>query len=225
MTTVAIIHQTSQPSQTNIPSIFVHLSDWGVIICKACQFAVVPTQTIRHLNDHHPTIPDTRRKVIQESISRLEGIIIRYEDIRYPRADDKPIANLPVHKDGLRCKYRIENDGRDECGYICTTLPGMTKHCREKHNWRSDRSKGGSKKQRMAEVPNKIWEEGIHCQRFFEFAKWKKYFQIKIEGVYNPDKEQEEQGKRWAEGYRKEMERRGEGKVIEGLGGRYKANL
>ena len=210
-------------NQNKIPEIFTHLVEFGVVVCKLCQFAIVPNQVEQHLKNHHPSQSRKSRLEAQTNVQGLDGIIQNSKDIPRPPPDQAVFKELDVHQDGLKCIHVIEGM-TEECGYICRSESWMKVHCREKHGWKSCKPRGGSLKQRQASRVNDIWIKGIWNQRFFEYAQWKSFFQVKEEITSQPCKEQKQQGRAWAEMYRSEMTKRKEGQVIAGPGSRYEAS-
>lgn len=147
--------------------LFVHCAEFGVIICRKCRFAVVPVQVERHVKDHHPFVPKQRRISIAQSVNALDGVAHRLQDIRYPAADQEPVANLPVYRDGLQCQ---------ECGYICRSIQGIQKHSKTQHGWVNKQKRG-----RGRCSSNCIWNVGVPCQRFFEYRQWQRLFAVKVD--------------------------------------------
>jgi len=103
---------------------------------------------------------------MQEEVKRMDQVAFDKDQVKYPDPADSPIAGLPVFEDGFACK---------KCLYLCRHRTGIQSHCKEVHDWVNLQKRGRQKKDVQQE---KIWEEGQHCQRFFEFAQWKKYFQV-----------------------------------------------
>ena len=198
------------------------MEEFKIIVCRECRFAIVPDQVAQHMKNHHPSHPSRSRPVLQKAIERLQDIAHRSQDVKYPPPDHRSIPGLPIYKDGLKCTYTNPSNSTI-CGYICQSESAMKLHCRGRHGWKSSKTRGGSKKQRMTTRTNEIWEKGVWNQRFFEYGPWKKHFQIKK----REDEEQieeREQGRIWADRYHSEMEKRRECQVIEGEGSRYEAN-
>jgi hypothetical protein len=146
--------------------LFAFLTQYGVILCKQCQFTVVPSQITVHLRDHHPSLLQQQRKEIHNKLQRLEGIAFEKHQVIYPEPKQTPIQGLPIYEDGFVCK---------ECQYTCRHRTGIQRHCKEQHNYSNPQKRGRQKK---GAEQDKMWEESQHCQRFFEFAQWKKYFQV-----------------------------------------------
>lgn len=154
--------------------IFEILPAVTVVVCRQCQYAVVPSQVEVHLRAHHPGYSLQQRKEMQQEVQRLEGVAFEKDQVCYPEKSDLPITGSLIFGDGLKCKApRIQGV---ECQYTCRDLKTMQKHCREAYNWGSQ--KRGDVRRKRAGGEGRMWEEGVHCQRIFEFAQRKRSFQV-----------------------------------------------
>ena len=128
-----------------------YLPDFGVLLCKQCQFAIVPTQIETHLRTHHPLQTQQKRKAIQEQVHRVEGVAHERHQVRYPSSGGPPVPGLPVFQDAFCCQ---------ECPYVCRHVTGIQKHCKEQHRWSNPQKRG---RQKRGERQDMMWEEGQHC--------------------------------------------------------------
>lgn len=71
--------------------IFTLLTQYGVILCKQCQFAVVLSQIAVHLRVHHPSQTHQQRKIIQEEVQKAEGIALEKHQVTYPKPEEPPV--------------------------------------------------------------------------------------------------------------------------------------
>jgi hypothetical protein len=83
--------------------LFVFLTQYGVILCKQCQFAVVPSQITAHLRIHHPSQTQQQRKAIQKEVDGAERIAFEKHQVTYPDPEKPAILGLPIFEDGLVC--------------------------------------------------------------------------------------------------------------------------
>ena len=160
--------------------LFQHLPEYQVIVCKRCQFAVVPAQVDSHVRSHHKTIPKSERQSIVETVATLSNIAQEPGQVQYPSMDSKPVDGLPVYDDGLRCVKPIAHR---ECNYICRERTGITRHCRQQHQWKNPRTRGGNRRGEEAEETGQIWEEDQRCQRFFKTGPWQRYFAVRSQAA------------------------------------------
>lgn len=149
---------------------------FGVMICRACQFAVVPSQVEAHLRVHHLNKTSQERKTLQQEAESNTHLAFQKDQVKYPDPHDLPIIGLPVWEDGFKCKAQIPSG--TECSYICRSRRGIQQHCKEEHNWTNPRKRGRNSKRKDYEKDSFMWVEKQHCQRFFEFAQWKRYFKV-----------------------------------------------
>jgi hypothetical protein len=171
-----ITHSAKPTNMEAVYQIFTLLTQYGVILCKQCQFAVVPSQIAVHLKTHHSSQTYQQRKAIQEEVQKAEGIVFEKHQVTYPDPEEPPILGLPIFEDGLVCQ--AQRTQGTQCRYVCRDVGTMQKHCKVEHNWENTQKRGGDSRKKTAGGNNKIWKEGQYCQRFFKFAQWKKYFQV-----------------------------------------------
>ena len=111
----------------------MHHVEYRIIVCTACQFAVVPCQVLQHLKKHHNRLTLQQRRTVSEKVCSLHLLALVETDVIYPRPDQPLIDTLPVFFDGLQCTGQHE-DG-NACRYMCRTITGMWKHCKDEHGW------------------------------------------------------------------------------------------
>ncbi|KAK5109835.1 hypothetical protein LTR85_002040 [Meristemomyces frigidus] len=160
--------------------LFLHLTEYRVILFQKCAFAIVPVQILRHLKDHHPRTTDETQQSIIEICRNLNNVAQSADDVQYPNSGEAPIAGFPVYSNGMRCTAK---ESGVQCTYTCRgkTPRTIQRHCKEQHGWKNRQKRGGNARQKLVHSTNKMWQEGQDCQRFFEFGKWKKYFAVKVQ--------------------------------------------
>ncbi|KAF2225369.1 hypothetical protein BDZ85DRAFT_309724, partial [Elsinoe ampelina] len=100
----------------------------------------------------------------------------------------------------------------------------MQQHCSQKHNWKSDKSRGGSKAQRARLRSNEIWVGGIWSQKFFQDKAWQKSFQVQVPDTGVAQERPKDGVDVWLGIYQDTLSRRNNQKVIQGPGNRYEVN-
>jgi hypothetical protein len=83
---------------------FHHLDEFRLLVCMACQYAVLRPQLSRHLNDHYQELPVAQRRAIVDELTQLP-VLQRDEEVRSMSLPDRgrpALPCLPVHK-GYRC--------------------------------------------------------------------------------------------------------------------------
>jgi uncharacterized protein (DUF2225 family) len=90
----------------NFDQIFQHLPQHRIVICKTCQYAVIPSQIRGHLQRHHRATTSAVQQSIQNTIEQLSDIAEDHKDVVYPIKSIAPIGCLPVYTDGFQCLGR-----------------------------------------------------------------------------------------------------------------------
>ena len=132
---------------------FTHLSEYHLITCKKCRYAVLPNQVDSHLRSAKHRIVPEQRKVIQEEIATWPVLIQTETQLRIPTHKPTMIPELATESNGRKC---------DTCNRIMCTDEGIKKHCRIEHKWVnqwkrgpkvSDRRRAGHNNQRPWTCP------------------------------------------------------------------------
>lgn len=160
----------------------IHLPDFHVVVCKKCQYAVLPSQIDIHFAPQKPhgttktsskphSLSKGVRERIKAGVAQIDGLIpspdvLKHYPFSFPPATSRPIPALfPPKTDGIRCTFKV---GEGECGYICCSLRQMREHCGVEHQWKSQEKGGRPMKGFGNPTPTVPWQTGIHCQRFFK---------------------------------------------------------
>ncbi|KAG9241063.1 hypothetical protein BJ878DRAFT_558988, partial [Calycina marina] len=161
---------------------FIHLSDFRVIVCKECKYAVLPGHIDTHFagKPHYLEVKE-RRRIADKVADQVNGLIMNEEalrrwDFQFPAPTSPPIEWLakPI-KGALQCM--IETDGHI-CGYICNTVGRIREHCIEEHQWKSNNKGGRRKKHTSQQSSTTPWRTGVSCQRFFVQGPKSGYFEV-----------------------------------------------
>lgn len=165
---------------------FIHLPEWRIMICKKCQYAVLPSEINTHFQKtpvHSLDHPSRMR--ISQAVALVQGLIqnetqLEHEGFQFPSPESPAISELAEPKrDGLRCTY--SNDEGKRCEYVVRYPQKMRKHYRDVHQWGWASKKGKPRREnRVRIVP---WEENIHCQRFFDHRLYSGYFAVASQPV------------------------------------------
>ena len=105
------------------PSDMLHyLSEYRVLICKPCQYAIQPSAVGRHFKEIHHLYSKARLPFIEYAQSLA---LDEPANVVYPTQDAFPIAYLPVEQ-GLRCEA-------PRCEYMCISAKRMAMHWSAAH--------------------------------------------------------------------------------------------
>jgi hypothetical protein len=153
---------------------FTHLTQYQIIICKDCKYAVLPSQIDSHLASAKHRIPVRRRRAIQEKIQTWPELLQNEADLvrlQMPTHGPPPLEQLEVYVDGRKC---------GTCGHIMRTDEGIKKHYRIRHGWVNHWKKGlkATDRRRARLSVGRPWTEGVHCQRFFPQGRRQEYFEM-----------------------------------------------
>jgi hypothetical protein len=151
-------------------------SQHRVLICRPCQYAIIPSHVTTHLNTHHKRLSVQQRAGLVLEVGRSTELAKIHADVIYPSPIDPPITSLPLFFDGLRCN-KIDNQG-DRCLYMSRAMYRMQEHCKKDHQWVNQQKRGGDVRSKQLHAINKIWTENHACQRFFKTSTWQKYFEV-----------------------------------------------
>jgi hypothetical protein len=179
--------------------LFDHNREWQVLVCKQCKFAVPPGHIRGHIREKHRTAVQDQGDEIVAFIDTLTQIARSPDAVIQPKANSGAVEGIPVHYDGYRCIQWV-NGG--ECNYTCRQRRGITRHCQQRHAWKSARKRGQTKAQ-PNEVP--MWVEGQACQMLFHAAGWQRVFPIEVwplstAAATGTDVPSIQQAHRWMEG-------------------------
>ncbi|KAK3684522.1 hypothetical protein LTR37_020197 [Vermiconidia calcicola] len=99
-----------------------HLPEYGVVICRACSFAVQPQALASHLLKHR-----IYRNERQQLLDRLSRLALREpEDVPTPASDSPPLRHLPLYN-GYVCLA-------SQCSHSCVSQKRMFQHWSEAHD-------------------------------------------------------------------------------------------
>lgn len=160
--------------------LFEHKPKHCIIVCRECQFAVVPQQIARHLKDQHPSIPVPQRRVMIQASQSIEDLAHQKDDVIYPEPDQPPVPGLPTYHNGFRCIYHAE------CQYVCRTLYRIQDHCKKAHGWENKQKRGGNMRKKSKQAPNRVWKDKQACQRFFRIWSMAEIFSRPDSGGGHP---------------------------------------
>lgn len=101
--------------------LLAHLPEYGIVICRTCEFAIQPSALSSHLLRHQIYRHD--RQKLLSSLSKLH--LLEPEQVPAPPADLPPFEHLTVSA-GYKCNV-------DNCGYLSISRKRISQHCREQH--------------------------------------------------------------------------------------------
>lgn len=164
---------------------FTHLPEVRVIICRKCQYAVLPSEIDSHFtkSPDHRLRKASRRYIIQE-VAKIGGLIQDQQQLRdgftFPPPGSPAIPELgEPKKDGLGCTLQMD-DGKP-CRFVYRHEQQIREHCAERHHWVNMQKRGRPRK--GGEAVGRPWREGVHCQRIFKQGLCSRYFEVQSQPI------------------------------------------
>jgi Orsellinic acid/F9775 biosynthesis cluster protein D len=146
--------------------IFEYLSEFKVIICKTCRYAVPPTQVNTHLRDQH-RMPVNQRSSIVKIVRGIDELAQCPEEVQYSRRARIAVGMLPVYRDGLICTAEEGSDKSSSCGFVSRSRRHMQTHCTQVHGWKNQQKRGRVAGQKTQHPQERMWKTGQAYQRLF----------------------------------------------------------
>ena len=151
----------------------IHLPEFQVVICRKCQYTVLPSEVNSHFTPKHPHgFRKSERERIVDIIARIEGLIMNEEELKqcefpFPADTSKPVVGLAAPQaNGFRCSFEIE--GGSTCPFVSKTIKRMQEHSFIIHRWENPQKPGRPKKHTAIETQEVPWRSGVQYQRFFK---------------------------------------------------------
>jgi hypothetical protein len=166
---------------TTIPTadqLFIRATQFPVIICRRCEYAIRPKQVIAHLTSTQHRIPITIARQVAQTIDEWDNIHRNPDELQYPMWINQPIDGLQIYHDGILCK-------RGVCGYICRSIKNMKKHWRTNHNW-SAYTHAGRPQLSDIEASEQAIQGAmlqVTCQRLFAHSHGSHYMHVRQPGL------------------------------------------
>lgn len=105
----------------HLGSFLAYLPDYGVLVCKSCEFAVQPSAISSHLLRHQ--IYREKRQNLLDRVAKLQ--LLEPQKVSLPAKLIFAIPHLSVTA-GFRCELPW-------CHHLCISHKRMTRHLRERH--------------------------------------------------------------------------------------------
>ena len=161
----------------------IYLPEYGVVVCKQCQYAILPSEISSHFErkrPHHFT--KAVRQQITQKVAEIQGLIQDQGELKgcifpFPIDTAEPVTALGEPKaNGFRCT--IQNP-EGTCPYISTALRKMRTHYWTEHKWKSTDKGGRRRKSNITQQVQKVpWRSGVKYQRFFKQGAKSGFFEV-----------------------------------------------
>ena len=150
-------------------------SQYGIIICRPCQYALVPREIKSHLQMHHQK---------EEGLTRHEIAALCRRFLVYPLQPPElvskiqvsptspPIPLLRIYHDGFCCKLCPSAKP-----YVCRTRSGLGQHWKEQHQLSRHRG-APTTAERLTHDFDALAAFPVACQTFFKRSLFIRYFPV-----------------------------------------------
>ena len=155
---------------------FQHLTEWEVIVCKECKYAVWPRQVAGHLTNRQHKMPRKQAIGISDEIEQWHGIAQFPGEFEIPKYVEEAVEGLPVYTDGIKCELN-----RGQCAYVCRNMDVIKEHWRKTHGHSVGQKRGGSGMLKKEDIDRQILQNcrQVRCQRFFVQKEHSQYFEVR----------------------------------------------
>jgi hypothetical protein len=155
---------------------FQHLTEWEVVVCKECRYAVWPRQVVGHLTNRQHRMPKKQAVGISDEIEQWHGIAQFSGEFKIPEFVEEAVEGLPVYTDGVKCEL---DEG--QCAYVCRNMDVIKEHWRKTHRHSVGQKRGGSGMLKKEDIDRQILQNcrQVRCQRFFVQKEHSQYFEVR----------------------------------------------
>jgi superfamily II DNA helicase RecQ len=166
----------------NAEQFFIVLREYGLIVCKACKYAVWPKEVERHLSGGHHRVQKKQRDQIIAEVGLWQGLVMNGEQLELPDYLPAPVPELALH-DGLLCTVEP-----DICQGVFRSKKRLQIHLQQQHGgWTATGlSHGRPLTKHEKQEADQRFEKAhakIHCQRFFGSRHGSHFIRIVHPGV------------------------------------------
>lgn len=154
---------------------FQHSSEWQIVTCTACQYAVWPSQIEGHLKNRQHGMSKREASTISAEVQQWLGVIHFPSDFEVLQFVNTAISGIALWDDGWKCEW-----GDGECRYVCRSGGSLKAHWRKMHGFSVGQSRGGSGLLRQEDVERERLRHcrRVQCQRFFVQKEHSQFFEV-----------------------------------------------
>ena len=161
---------------------FEQNSQFSVLICRKCKYAVRIENITTHLTDTNHRLPRPTAKEIQQAVQDWDWVDAEDLEVQnWPTVLYQPIEELPIFSDGLLC---LKCTGTP---YICRGLKAMKNHWHTQHQWSpsSHRGRPNSSEAQQIQEQMKMSMKTVFCQRIYPRQVGSHFIELR-QGVPSP---------------------------------------
>lgn len=160
---------------------FIRDHEFGVAICRHCEYAVKPREIVRHLTNRkgaHRISQNVAQQVFH--VIDEEWIDVDDDIAEFPTRVEYPIPGLTIYQDGLLCKM---------CPQIYRSPDSMRVHWSKEHRFSVYGHTGGPRPSEVTTGREKREDsiQRVVCQRLFRGGFGSHYIEVRQPGAaYEP---------------------------------------
>jgi len=157
---------------------FQHSSEWQIVTCRACQYAVWPSQVEGHLKNKQHGVSKRAASAIANEVQQWPGVIHFPSEFEVPQFVNVAIDGITLWDDGWKCEW-----GNGECRYVCRSGGSMKAHWRKVHGFSVGQNRGGSGLLRQEDIERETSRHcrRVQCQRIFVQKEHSQFFEVTSE--------------------------------------------
>ena len=130
---------------------FHHSSEWHIVVCRECRYAVWPGQVKGHLMNKQHDMSTKQAVAVSEEISEWPGIARYPGDFHMPECVEEAVGGLPVFTDGIKCN--LDEGG---CRYVGRSIAVVKEHWRRAHGYSVRQKRGGSGRSKKEDIERRV---------------------------------------------------------------------
>ena len=133
-----------------------------------------PEQIEGHLQEQHK-VSRKQAETVGEQVRSWAGLLQYPSELAVPGGVPRPVPQLPVYPDGLRCQL-----DSGHCLRIFRSIKTIKKHWRVVHGWSASSRQGRLSQIRQKSVQMQMEDayQLVHCQRLFGSRHGSQYFEV-----------------------------------------------
>lgn len=154
---------------------FQHSSEWQIVICKACRYAVWTSQVEGRLRNKQHRMSQRQASAVEDEVRQWPGVIHFPSDFEVPHFVNIAIDGIALWDDGWKCEW---SDGK--CRYVCRSGGSIKAHWRKVHGFSVGHNRGGSGLLRREDIERETSQHRrrVQCQRFFVHQEHSQFFEV-----------------------------------------------
>lgn len=155
---------------------FEHVSEYQIVVCRTCRYAVWPAQLEGHLRNKQHRLPGKEAHVASTEVHEWPRVAHSPSELEVPPFVNSPVSSVAVWDDGWKCQWDA-----DGCRYVCRRMDSMKEHWRKAHGFSVGQTRGGSGSLKQEDIQRRVSQycRRVKCQRFFVQKEHSQFFEVR----------------------------------------------